>query len=617
MQLKISAEMLHSVEALEAQTLNEVASQKELSEEVKARLEKAVAAKNSAIKDYTDTSQSHPEADRSKGQNTRQDEVEATKKEDPSYFFQTLPDSDKSTGHRHCTSHTSQQELTFVSEDLVVAKKEIEKLQIELPPTQEMMDNLNSIQIAKDTAYLALEKALDLLEDRLKEKLVAANLASTQTFSEEAQSKSRQDSQNATKGLIVELAIIQSSVSQRKQTTSKPDTWRETLEGTSKAEQKSNVSSRKTDLKSSEAFANFQKARIGEVLAAENTRSKVDELEEVKTGLEKAVNENATLSSTIESLRIRWNIIKTELQALLYRQETALALVSATKGEIKKVKVDTAAALAAEISSKEVISAFAIGLQDMSVEADKAKVLHKEAIQEASNAKIAARQAKAAIITGEYNLQASYREAEVAKISEAIALKEIKYLSQPKKPHVTQNEPNAQTVDKEQFDSLHKKLEEAEELATEKVEEAMQLLKAEKAAQQELLNQFEGAMAEMEAIKSEKQQALLQAEEAEAAKVAVEGELRKWRAENGRRRAADSIAVATPSPRYSGRLAFPETPEKIHVKTDHFAEVFQLSLPPPAEKFYPENNKQAAPKKLKLFARITSFFSKKKNQVKA
>ncbi|KAJ7527237.1 hypothetical protein O6H91_16G043700 [Diphasiastrum complanatum] len=583
--------------------------------------------------DCTETSQNPPVSDEAPEQKhyTRQDAVEPTKKEDSTKNSRSLPDSVKRVIVQGKSEvEATEKELTSVSEDLVLAKQEIAKLQVEIRSFGEKkIDNFDSIQAAEKTAFLVLQKVLDLLKDRLEEKLVAANATSMEISSEEPLAVSGKDSEHKSKdsaatnpkedleGLIRDLAALQSSISERKQTSVTLDEWTDTRGGTGHQD----VSSVKIDLKLSEAVADLQKAMVAEAIAVQNAGSKVDELEEVKFTLKKAADENATLSATVESLRIRWNISKAELDSIIDREKTAVAVVAAIKDEIKKVKADAAAALAAESMSKKVISALTTGLQEMSIEADKAKASHKEAFEEARSAKIVARHAKAASVTREYQLKAAYKEAEAAKASEAFALEEIKHLSQPRIQHASQNESDVEIIGKEQYDSLRKQLEETQEQTTKTLAEAMNSLKAEQGAEQELLKQLQEAMADIEASKLTKQQALQQAEAAEAGKVAVEGELRKWRAENRQRRAAADTAssVATPSPTYSGRLLTPEAPERNHrhPKTDHFAQVYQLSLPPPAEKIYPVNKKQITIKKMNMLARVMSFFSPKRRRAMA
>ncbi|KAJ7300032.1 hypothetical protein O6H91_07G105000 [Diphasiastrum complanatum] len=600
-ELREFSRLLRVLESAKNQALQELVAQQNILEELKLSLEKALGSKNVVVGMSADVV------------------VTEDKKES---------DDLKAIEQKHLTLQAEQDtiktRLASTEKDLEKAKEEIEARKLELQACADArVSCLQNIKTTEVSAQQTLEKVLQVLKEKLESLLLAADedkvIADTNAVvsgeGEKNEPKTLKSMagkvREEVEGLNQELGNIQLLLSERARENSIGH-----LGAKSEAEKDAIYLHSELEFNPIQTKADLEKAIIAEVAAVAKASANVEELEGLRDQLKKAADLNTTFSAAIESLQIKWNIIKTEIESVREREKIAAAAASGLKAEVKKIKTNLSEAFAAEPRTKEAISGLTATLQEASIEADRAKILKMEAMKEARIAKIAAEQAKAANTTVQLRLQAAYKETEAAKASQAMSLADIQTLSQKQNASVIDSHPDSlQSIEREQYNFLDQKLQEAEEQAIKSLSEVLDRLNEQKATEQDLLNKLKEASIEVEASRLAVQKALQKAQIAEAEKVLVEGELRRWRAENGRRRqASDAASVASPSPTLSGRSLIPETFEPNTPKTDHFAQVLQLTFPHPEERVHPADAQEKAIKKMKLFARLKSLFSTKKKE---
>lgn len=218
----------------------------------------------------------------------------------------------------------------------------------------------------------------------------------------------------------------------------------------------------------------------------------------------------------------------------------------------------------------------------------------------AEELKLEAEAARVALVEAEKKLKEALKDAEEAKACETTALNRIKELSE--RTHAARASTSSEsggtpakiTISKEEFDSLSRKVEEAEKLSEMKVAAAMAQVEAVRASENEAIKRLEAARKEMEDIETATDEASKRAEMAEAAKKAVEGELKRWREKEQKRTAEAAVRILAES-----QQAAPPTPHVVP------------SPPGPRPTVATESSHQPHHKK-KFQAAITSIFYKRK-----
>ena len=233
-------------------------------------------------------------------------------------------------------------------------------------------------------------------------------------------------------------------------------------------------------------------------------------LEKERISLEKTRERLTQNSSKISSLEEELN-------------QTRLKLQLAKDSEIKVGSDD-----ALDISKE---------LQRLSSEAEQFKKVGEAAKSEVLRAISEIEQTKSKIKTAEIRLVAARKMKEAARAAEAVALAEIKALSN----HAISSGDNLQKADGvtlsfEEYSSLTAKAREAEELSKKRVIEAMLQVDEANVSKMDILKRVEEATEEVKTSKKALEEALHRVEAANKGKLAVEEALRNWRSEHGQKR---------------------------------------------------------------------------------
>ncbi|XP_042519394.1 WEB family protein At5g55860-like [Macadamia integrifolia] len=284
-----------------------------------------------------------------------------------------------------------------------------------------------------------------------------------------------------------------------------------------------------------------ENARASDLVSVRNVTT---ELDDAKEALHKVAEDESTLQSLVESLKVELETLKKEHTELKEKEAETESIAGNLHVELQKSKAELETALAKESKAKGASGELISTLQQLSLESENARKEAEEMKRNAEELKKEAEASRAALVEAEKTLQIALKEAEEAKAAEAKAFDQIKILSErTNAARASTSESDAMiTISKVEFESYSWKLEESDKLAEMKVAAAMAQMEAVKASENEALNRLEASQKEIEEMKAATEEALKRAEMAEAAKSAVDGELRRWR-EREQKRAAEAAAL--------------------------------------------------------------------------
>ncbi|KAG9448583.1 hypothetical protein H6P81_008548 [Aristolochia fimbriata] len=282
----------------------------------------------------------------------------------------------------------------------------------------------------------------------------------------------------------------------------------------------------------------LQKLKLADL---ESVNTVTSELDDAKGTLQKVVEEESTLRNLVDSLKQEIESVKKEHSEMKEKEAEAESVAGNLHVRLRKTKSELELAMAAEAKARGSSEELMTTLQQLSVECQNAKKEAEKLKKEAEELKREAEAARVALTETEKKLEVALREAEGAKASEAIALDQIKILSEKTNAfRASTSEYAAQiTISKDEHETLSKKVDESNSLAEMKVAAALAQVEAVRASENEALKRLEVLEKEIEEAEAATTEALKRAEMAEAAKRAVEGELRRWR-EKEQKKATDA-----------------------------------------------------------------------------
>ncbi|KAL2541416.1 WEB family protein [Abeliophyllum distichum] len=176
-------------------------------------------------------------------------------------------------------------------------------------------------------------------------------------------------------------------------------------------------------------------------------------------------------------------------------------------------------------------------LERLSYETEQFKKVGEAARLEVLRATSEIEQTKTRIKTAEMRLVAAKKMKEAAKASEAVALAEIKAISNGENSSAdSKKKSGSVTLTFEEYSSLISRAREAEEACKGRVMDAEVLVDDANVSKTEILKKVEEATQEVKITKKALEEALNRVEAANKDKLAVEEALRKWRSERGKKR---------------------------------------------------------------------------------
>ncbi|XP_022936419.1 WEB family protein At5g55860-like [Cucurbita moschata] len=263
----------------------------------------------------------------------------------------------------------------------------------------------------------------------------------------------------------------------------------------------------------------------------DSVKNVTSELDDAKGSLQKVAEEERSLHSLVEALKLELENVRKEHSELKEREAEAESLAGNLHVQLRKSKSELEAYLAEESKARGACEYMLSTLNQLSSETENARRGEEEMKKKAEELRKEAEATKIAMEAAEKQLRLAVEEAEEAKAAEARALNQIKELSErTDAARASTSDFGANiTISKEEFESLSRKVEESDTLAEMKVAAALAQVEAVKASENEIIKKLGASQKEIEDMKTATVEALKRAEMAEAAKKAVEGELRRWR----------------------------------------------------------------------------------------
>ncbi|KAG2678268.1 hypothetical protein I3843_12G138300 [Carya illinoinensis] len=275
----------------------------------------------------------------------------------------------------------------------------------------------------------------------------------------------------------------------------------------------------------------------------DSLKTVTSELDDAKKSLQKSADEETSLRSLVEALKVELDNVKKEHAELKAKEAETESIAGNLHIKHRKVKSELEACLVEESKARGTSEELISTLNQLSSETANARQEAEEMKTKVEELKKETEATNIALEEAENKLRIALEEAEAAKVAEARALDRIKALSEKTNAaHASTFESGANiTISREEFESLSRKIEESYALAEMKVAAAMAQVEAVKASENEVLKRLEATRKEIEGMKGATEAALKSAEMAEAAKRAVEGELRRWR-EQEQKKAAEAAS---------------------------------------------------------------------------
>lgn len=337
----------------------------------------------------------------------------------------------------------------------------------------------------------------------------------------------------------------------------------------------------------------------------DSVRIVTSELDGAKESLQKVAEEETSLRSLVELLKIELENVRKEHSQLKEKEAETESLAGNLHVKLRKTKSELESAVAEESKARGASEEMISTLQLLSSEAENAR---REAEEMKNKAEELKKVAEATMITleeAEKKLKVAQEEAEEAKIAESKALDQIKGLSdRTHAARASTSESGANiTISREEFEALSRKVEESDSLAEMKVAAALAQVEAVKASENEALQRLEAMQKEIEDMRAATEEASKRAEMAEAAKRAVEGELRRWREREQKKAAETAARILAETQMSSESSPHHYKIQKQNPATQPVTEVRKL-----------EKEKLSVSKKA-LLPNLSGFFSRKKNQV--
>jgi len=389
-------------------------------------------------------------------------------------------------------------------------------------------------------AEMSAKKVDELTNDLsvMKESLLRANESHMEAEKEfstalAAESKRSADTVNAAAAEVANLnAKVKETEAKLLSATAELERMEQEISATKEREQKALKSEVAANLSLQRMKIDVEDAKV----ATDKARAMAIQLEDVNAKLKKAAEQEICLLASLASLKAELKNMNAELVNAKNEAEAATSRLEEMQNHSC---VELEAAALGLTKAKESLSSSMAALQQMTTEAEDAKVAAAEATIDSMKLRQELEQAMAHTSTLESRLQAALMETEAARASEVMALQEITYIKE--KASTNRDTPQVGPEDThthEEYKAMTRKVQETDELANKRVAAAMAQADAAKVMEKEMLGKMDAAKKLIESTQTAMRDAIQRAEAAESAKAAVEGELRRWRADGEQRRKA-------------------------------------------------------------------------------
>ncbi|KAK4478405.1 hypothetical protein RD792_013874 [Penstemon davidsonii] len=250
------------------------------------------------------------------------------------------------------------------------------------------------------------------------------------------------------------------------------------------------------------------------------------ELKQAKLNLTRTTSDFAEIRATVDLYNKKIEKERMSLEKTRIRLSSNTSKVSVLEKEINQTRHNLELAKGTEHDPLNITKE----LQKLSSETEEFKKIGEAAKAKVLRAMSEIEQTKTKIKTAEMRLIAAKKMKQAARASEAVALAEIKALSN------TERKSEGVTLTYEEYSLLTSKAKEAEESSKGRVVNAMIQVDEANVSKTEILKKVEEATEEVKITKRSLEEALCRVELANRDKLEVEEALRKWRSEHGQKR---------------------------------------------------------------------------------
>ncbi|XP_062186757.1 protein WEAK CHLOROPLAST MOVEMENT UNDER BLUE LIGHT 1-like [Phragmites australis] len=589
---KVQAEIPHCKEELEAaemaksQVVGELEYTKRLIEELKHNLEKAQteeaqAKQDSELAQLRAQEIEHGIADEASSIARTQMEVAKERHEKAVAELKSINEELRSVCKQYATLINERDTAIKRAEEVISAGKEIEKRVEEL--TLELIAYKGSLELAHAAHHEAEERRIGAALAK-EQDCVAWEKELHQAQEELQQLDSKLLSKNDMKlnidANLRKLLSLNSELAAYME-----NKLTEEVEGVSKEHESEDAKQTSTSIK-------------------ETLASKQKKLQEVKRNIERAKTEANLLRFASTKLRSELENEKASFVTLQQREAMASIAVSSLEAELNRTKQEIESVRSKEADAQEKMVELPKILQQATEEAEEAKVAAHPAQEELRKAKEELEETKGAATTAEIRLCAVVKEIEACEASERLALAAVQALQQSEEARDVKDSPRRVTLPLSEYYELSKKAHEAEELANERVAEALAQVVSAKESQSRSLERLNETSEEMDEKKEALEIALERAERANEGKLAAEQELRKWRADHEQRRKAHEAVKRAVNPLNGPSRIFVEQKGPFHDEQE-----FKLRMPGSSYESLVPNRKLQGKKS--LFPLMGSVLSRK------
>ena len=267
------------------------------------------------------------------------------------------------------------------------------------------------------------------------------------------------------------------------------------------------------------------------------------ELNQLKIKLKNANEEVGCSKCDVEMLTGELEETKIEVDEIRGRENEAQVEIALLKSELHKGRSRIAAAEAAEARAESVKSGLYLAVQQLAVEAGEAKKESQRLKQGADEAKEITRET----VSVNPQFEVSSQDLELSQKDEY-----NKEAKARKDDHIT--------ISVIEYESLVSKAKKADQIPVLLSENLSQSATFENRDEAEVLKELEFAMVRIAEFRTQAEQAVSRAEMAEKAKAAIEEQLRQWREQRQRKRAALAALHEESVRKENNILKFEQTP---------------------------------------------------------
>lgn len=256
------------------------------------------------------------------------------------------------------------------------------------------------------------------------------------------------------------------------------------------------------------------------------------ELKQAKLNLTRTTSDLADIRTNVVSYNKKIEKERILLEKTRQRLSSNSSKISSLEEELNKTKEKLKLVKDGEVSSCDPVD-LTRELPRLTAETEQFKKVGEAAKSEVLRALSEIEQTKTRIKTAEIRLVAAKKMKAAARAAEAVALAEIKAISNSE---MQLRPEDGVTLTFEEYSSLLSKAQDAQEASKQREVDAMMLVDEANVSKTEILKKVEEATEEVKVSKKALEEALSRVEAANEGKLAIEEALRKWRSENGQRR---------------------------------------------------------------------------------